>query len=59
MEKRVAHIKSWQECRSWQEWDSPPLPVRMQNGTAALEKSLVISYKIKFMPTIRLSPSTP
>lgn len=52
-------MKSWQECKSWQEWDSPTLPVRMQNGTDALEKKLAISYKIKFIPTIRLSASTP
>lgn len=50
---KTVHIKSWQE------WDSSTMPVRMQNDTDPLEKKLAISYKMKFTPTIRLSPSTP
>lgn len=53
MKKTISPIKSWQE------WNFPTLPVRMQNGTDALEKKLAISYKIKFIPTIRLSASIP
>ena len=30
--EKTVHIKSWQE------WDSPALPVRIQNGTASLGK---------------------
>lgn len=45
--------------KSGQEWDSSTMPVRMQNDADSLEKKLAISYKMKFTPTIRLSPSTP
>lgn len=43
---KTVHIKSWQE------WDSSTMPVRMQNDTNPLEKKLAISYKMKFTPTI-------
>lgn len=44
--------------KRWQEWDTLTIPVRMQNDTAALEKKLAISYKMKFTSIIRLSSST-
>ena len=40
-------------------WSSHTLPAGMQNGTATLKNSLVVSYKAKHIFTIQPSNPTP
>lgn len=51
------NTKYWQTCSAIRNSDT--LPTGMQNGTAAPQNSVVISYKVKHILTIRPSNSTP
>ena len=60
---RMFQIRNADYTKCWRHHDkgtgTSTLLVRTQNGTIVWENSLVVSYKVKYTPTIRFSRSTP